>query len=54
MNDGPYTQRPMEPARAETDSRDTRFDDVQMRIGEAQEAERSGSPRRSTMGPPRR
>ena len=41
MNDGPYTQRPMEPARAETDSRDTRFDDVQTRIGEAQEAERS-------------
>ena len=41
MNDGPYTQRPMEPARAETDSRDTRFDDVQTRIGDAQEAERS-------------
>jgi signal transduction histidine kinase len=41
MNDGPYTQGPMEPARAETDSRDTRFDDVQTRIGDAQEAERS-------------
>ena len=41
MNDGPYTQRPMEPARAETDSRDTRFEDVQTRIGDAQEAERS-------------
>ncbi len=41
MNDDPYTQHPMEPARAETDSRDTRFDDIQTRIGDAQEAERS-------------
>jgi len=41
MRDDPYTQIPMQPARAGTDDRDTHSDDLQMRIMEAQEAERS-------------
>jgi len=41
MNDDPYTQSPMEPASAVTDGRDPRFDDLQVRIVEAHEAERN-------------
>jgi len=41
MNDDPYTQSPMQPAPAGMEGRDSRTDDLQVRIVEAQEAERN-------------
>src|SRR5512134_181034 len=41
MRDDPYTQHPMQPAAAGTEGRDSRIDDLQVRIVEAQEAERN-------------
>src|SRR5512134_4192252 len=41
MRDDPYTQHPMQPAAAGTEGRDSRIDDLQVRIVEAQEAERA-------------
>jgi len=41
MNDDPYTQSPMQPAPAGMEGREGPFDDLHLRIVEAQEAERN-------------